>query len=130
MSATLGALTIAFGSGVFRDGSLQLAPGVGMIALVSANLYVVFFNLSWGPVMWVMLGEMFPNQIRGSGLAVSGAAQWTANFLISMSFPVLARFIGLPITYGFYAACAFVSIFFVLKMVHETRGRELEEMIG
>jgi SP family sugar:H+ symporter-like MFS transporter len=130
MSATLGALTIAFGSGVFRDGSLQLAPGVGMIALVSANLYVVFFNLSWGPVMWVMLGEMFPNQIRGSGLAVSGAAQWTANFLISMSFPVLARFVGLPITYGFYAACAFVSIFFVLKMVHETRGRELEEMIG
>lgn len=101
-----------------------------MIALVSANLYVVFFNLSWGPVMWVMLGEMFPNQIRGSGLAVSGAAQWTANFLISMSFPWLAKFIGLPITYGFYTACAFLSFFFVLKMVHETRARELEDMVG
>ncbi len=58
-----------------------------MLALISANLYVIFFNLSWGPVMWVMLGEMFPNQIRGSGLAVSGAAQWSANFLISVSFP-------------------------------------------
>jgi SP family sugar:H+ symporter-like MFS transporter len=80
--------------------------------------------------MWVMLGEMFPNQIRGSGLAVSGAAQWTANFLISVSFPVLAKTIGLPVTYGFYAACAFVSIVFVLKMVHETRGRELEDMVG
>jgi SP family sugar:H+ symporter-like MFS transporter len=91
---------------------------------------VVFFNASWGPVMWVMLGEMFPNQIRGSGLAVSGAAQWTANFLISMSFPVAAKFIGLPITYGFYTACAFISIIFVLKMVHETRGKELEQMDG
>ena len=64
---------------------------MGWLALISANLYVIFFNLSWGPVMWVMLGEMFPNQIRGSGLAVSGAAQWTANFLISVSFPVLAK---------------------------------------
>ncbi len=130
MAVTLGALTIAFGSGVLRDGALHLAPGVGRIALISANLYVIFFNLSWGPVMWVMLGEMFPNQIRGSGLAVSGAAQWTANFLISMSFPVLARYIGLPITYGFYAACAALSVVFVLKMVHETRGRELEDMVG
>jgi SP family sugar:H+ symporter-like MFS transporter len=130
MTATLAALTIAFGSGVLSDGTLHLAPRVGVIALVAANLYVVFFNLSWGPVMWVMLGEMFPNQIRGSGLAVSGAVQWTANFLISMSFPVLSKVLGLPITYGFYAACACLSILFVLKIVHETRGRELEEMIG
>jgi MFS transporter, SP family, sugar:H+ symporter len=130
MTATLGILAAAFATGDFSNGTLHLAPRIGMIALVSANLYVVFFNLSWGPVMWVMLGEMFPNQIRGSGLAVSGAAQWTVNFLISMSFPWLARFIGLPITYGFYAACAFLSIFFVLKMVNETRGRELEEMVG
>ncbi len=112
------------------DGALHLAPRVGVLALISANLYVIFFNLSWGPVMWVMLGEMFPNQIRGSGLAVSGAAQWTTNFLISVSFPVLAKNIGLPITYGFYTACAALSILFVLKRVHETRGRELEAMVG
>ncbi|HEY2685846.1 MAG TPA: sugar porter family MFS transporter [Steroidobacteraceae bacterium] len=130
MAITLGVLTVAFATGDLSNNTLHLAPAVGVIALVSANLYVVFFNLSWGPVMWVMLGEMFPNQIRGSGLAVSGAAQWTANFLISMSFPVLARFIGLPITYGFYTAGAFISIFFVMKMVHETRGRELEQMEG
>jgi SP family sugar:H+ symporter-like MFS transporter len=130
MALTLGILTAAFATGDLTGGTLRLAPQVGVLALISANLYVIFFNLSWGPVMWVMLGEMFPNQIRGSGLAVSGAAQWTANFLISVSFPVLAKFIGLPVTYGFYAACAFVSIFFVLKMVHETRGRELEDMIG
>jgi SP family sugar:H+ symporter-like MFS transporter len=130
MAITLAILTIAFATGDLSGGTLRLAPTVGTLALLSANLYVIFFNLSWGPVMWVMLGEMFPNQIRGSGLAVSGAAQWSANFLISVSFPVLAKVAGLPLTYGFYTACAFVSIFFVRKMVHETRGRELEQMQG
>jgi MFS transporter, SP family, sugar:H+ symporter len=130
MALTLSVVTVAFATGDLTGGMLHLAPNVGLVALISANLYVIFFNLSWGPVMWVMLGEMFPNQIRGSGLAVSGAAQWSANFLVSVSFPALARSIGLPITYGFYATCAFISILFVLKMVHETRGRELEDMVG
>jgi len=130
MALTLGVIAAAFATGDLKNDTLHLAPAVGMTALVSANLYVIFFNLSWGPVMWVMLGEMFPNQIRGSGLAVSGAVQWSANFLISMSFPVLAKSIGLPITYGLYTACACLSILFVQKMVHETRGRELEDMIG
>src|SRR3546814_20719987 len=80
--------------------------------------------------MWVMLGEMFPNQIRGSGLAVSGFAQWVANFGISVSFPWMAANIGLPVTYGFYAAAAFISFFFVRAMVHEPRGRELADMEG
>jgi SP family sugar:H+ symporter-like MFS transporter len=130
MAITLGILTAAFAAGEVVNGTLHLAPHIGKLALISANLYVIFFNVSWGPVMWVMLGEMFPNQIRGSALAVSGAVQWTVNFLISVSFPVLARYIGLPITYGFYAACAFLSIFFVSTMIRETRGRELEDMIG
>ena len=60
---------------------------MGILALVAANVYVMFFNMSWGPVMWVMLGEMFPNQIRGSGLAVAGFFQWTSNFAITMTFP-------------------------------------------
>jgi SP family sugar:H+ symporter-like MFS transporter len=130
MAATLGVLTCSFGTGQFANGTLQLSSDVGTLALVSANLYVIFFNISWGPVMWVMLGEMFPNQMRGSALAVSGAAQWITNFLISASFPVSAKVLGLPITYGFYAACAFISIFFVVRMVHETRGTELEDMVG
>ncbi len=130
MAATLGVITVAFAMGDLSNGTLHLAPKIGLIALVSANLYVVFFNLGWGTVMWVMLGEMFPNQIRGSGLAVSGAAQWTANFLVSVSFPWLAKSIGLPVTYSLYTACAILSIYFVVKMVHETRGRELEHMVG
>ncbi len=130
MAVTLAVMAICFSTAVLSDGGLHLSDRNGLIALIAANAYVVFFNLSWGPVMWVMLGEMFPNQIRGSGLAVAGFAQWMANFLISLSFPALAATIGLPITYGFYALSALVSFFFVRALVHETRGRELEAMEG
>ncbi|WCT73103.1 sugar porter family MFS transporter [Sphingomonas naphthae] len=130
MAATLAVLAFCFSTATTVNGSLAMGDDIGRIALVSANLYVIFFNLSWGPVMWVMLGEMFPNQIRGSGLAVSGFAQWTANFAISVSFPALAAGVGLATTYGFYALSAFASFFFVRALVRETRGRELEEMEG
>ncbi|MFN3582638.1 sugar porter family MFS transporter [Phenylobacterium sp.] len=130
MALTLTVLAGVFSTASMVDGALHLSDGAGLVALISANAYVVFFNLSWGPVMWVMLGEMFPNQIRGSGLAVAGFAQWTANFAISVSFPALAASLGLPITYGFYAVSALVSLFFVRAMVKETRGRELEDMVG
>ncbi|MBX9617139.1 MAG: sugar porter family MFS transporter [Caulobacteraceae bacterium] len=109
---------------------LDLTPEMGLLALVAANVYVMFFNFSWGPVMWVMLGEMFPNQIRGSALSVSGFAQWIANFGITMSFPIMAAGLGLTLTYGFYAASALVSFFFVLAIIRETRGKELEDMQG
>jgi SP family sugar:H+ symporter-like MFS transporter len=130
MAVTLATMAACFASGTFVDGHLTLSDDVGVIALIAANAYVVFFNVSWGPVMWVMLGEMFPNQIRGSALAVSGFAQWIANFGISVSFPAMAAGLGLPITYGFYALSAFLSFFFVRAMVQETRGRTLEEMAG
>jgi SP family sugar:H+ symporter-like MFS transporter len=109
---------------------LTLEGIFGPLALVAANVYVVFFNFSWGPVMWVMLGEMFPNQIRGTGLAVSGLAQWGSNFAITMTFPIMLASIGLGGAYGFYTLCAILSIVFVVKMVHETRGMELEDMSG
>ncbi|MGF7154228.1 sugar porter family MFS transporter [Novosphingobium gossypii] len=128
MTVTLAALAVCFASGTFVDGHLTLSDQTGLVALIAANAYVVFFNVSWGPVMWVMLGEMFPNQIRGSALAVSGFAQWIANFAISVSFPAMAAGLGLPVTYGFYAVSAFLSFFFVRALVNETRGRTLEEM--
>jgi SP family sugar:H+ symporter-like MFS transporter len=103
---------------------------MAITAFIAANAYAALFNFSWGPVMWVMLGEMFPNQIRGSGLAVAGFAQWIANFAISVSFPTLAATLGLAPTYGFYALSALVSFFLVRWLIHETRGRELEQMVG
>ncbi|WP_369410170.1 sugar porter family MFS transporter [Erythrobacter crassostreae] len=130
MTAGLAVVALSFATGSLVDGELVLSDGAGLAALIAANVYVVAFNFSWGPVMWVMLGEMFPNQIRGSGLAVSGFAQWTANFLIIMSFPWLLTNVGLPVTYGFYAAAALISAWFVAKLVKETAGRELEAMTG
>ena len=131
MAVSLAVVTMAFASaGMDAGGQLALSDSMGLLALVAANAYVVFFNMSWGPVMWVMLGEMFPNQIRGSGLAVAGAAQWSANFAITMSFPVLLAGIGLAGAYGLYTLAALVSIVFVVRYVHETRGTELEDMQG
>jgi MFS transporter, SP family, sugar:H+ symporter len=131
MAITLALVTFAFAhAGLDASGKLSLSPAMGTLALVAANAYVAFFNMSWGPVMWVMLGEMFPNQIRGSGLAVAGAAQWISNFIITVSFPILLASIGLAGAYGIYAVAAALSVFFVLRYVAETRGKELEEMEG
>ncbi len=130
MGVTLGVLAVVFGTADTVNGTLQLTGSAGPIALVAANLYVMLFNFSWGPVMWVMLGEMFPNQIRGSGLAISGLAQWLSNFGITMTFPMLLAGVGLGGAYGLYTVCAIISIVFILKFVHETKGKELEEMKG
>ena len=131
MALTLAVMALAFSTAsVGAGGAVHLSDQAGLAALISANAYVVFFNASWGPVMWVMLGEMFPNQIRGSALALAGFAQWISNFAISVSFPTMAGSLGLPLTYGFYAASAAVSFFFVRAMVRETRGQELEDMVG
>jgi MFS family permease len=131
MAVTLGLVTFAFASASLdANGKLALTGTMGVVALAAANIYVIFFNISWGPVMWVMLGEMFPNQIRGSGLAVAGAAQWTSNFLITVTFPTLLASIGLAGAYGLYTVAAVISVYFVLRYVHETRGKELEQMEG
>ena len=130
MAVTLALMAFAFSTAPNLNGELVLSDNMGIVALVSANLYVMIFNGTWGPVMWVMLGEMFPNQIRGSGLAVAGLSQWGTNFIITMTFPVFLASIGLFGAYGLYAAFAAISAFFVHRMVHETRGLELEEMEG
>lgn len=100
----------------------------GVIALVALNLFIIAFGFSWGPIVWVMLGEMFANQIRGAGLAVAAAAQWAANFLISMTFPIMASALGLGFAYGFYTLSALVSLIFVAFLIPETKGKELEQM--
>jgi MFS transporter, SP family, sugar:H+ symporter len=131
MAVSLALVTAAFASASLdASGKLALSDSMGVLALIAANVYVIFFNMSWGPVMWVMLGEMFPNQIRGSGLAVAGAAQWTSNFAITVTFPILLGSIGLAGAYGLYTIAAFISVFFVLRYVYETKGRELEQMEG
>lgn len=131
MAVMLAAMAGAFSTAAIGpQGQLELSQVAGRVALISANLYVFAFNMSWGPVMWVMLGEMFPNQLRGSGLAVSGLAQWMSNFGITMTFPIMLAGVGLAGAYALYAAFAALSVIFVLRMVFETKGIELEAMAG
>jgi SP family sugar:H+ symporter-like MFS transporter len=125
----LGVLALIFGTASVSDnGALILEGNMGIFALLAANGYIAFFATTWGPVLWVMLGEMFPNQFRGSALAICGILHWTSNFAITMSFPVLLASIGLGFSYGIYAFFGFIAYFYVKKFVTETKGRTLEDM--
>jgi len=129
MVITLGTMGVIFGTApVDASGNPDLSGTVGIVACVAANLYVFCFGFSWGPVVWVLLGEMFNNKIRGIALSVAAAIQWIANFLVSTTFPPLLDFVGLGAAYGLYAFWALVSIFFVVKFVRETKGMTLEQM--
>ncbi|PZT76957.1 MFS transporter [Streptomyces sp. AC1-42W] len=123
------AVALAFEAWAFSadlvDGKLPTAQGA--VALVAAHVFVLFFALSWGVVVWVFLGEMFPNRIRAAALGVAASAQWIANWAITASFPSLADW-NLSGTYIIYACFATLSIPFVLKFVKETKGKALEEM--
>ena len=107
------------------DGKLPATQG--WVALIAAHLFVLFFALSWGVVVWVFLGEMFPNRLRAAALGVAASAQWIANWAITASFPSLADW-NLSGTYVIYTIFAALSIPFVLKFVKETKGKALEEM--
>nr|WP_099021359.1 sugar porter family MFS transporter [Mycolicibacterium palauense] len=126
MAVTLGTMAVVFGTAPQVDGNPVLSGAAGPIALIAANLFVVAFGMSWGPVVWVLLGEMFPNRIRAAALGLAAAAQWIANFIISWTFPGLRDVLGMA--YGFYAICAVLSFLFVWQFVEETKGKALEDM--
>lgn len=125
----LGVLAYLFATASLDEaGKLVLEGSNGTLALLAANAYIAFFSLSWGPVMWVMLGEMFPNQYRGAALAVCGIAQWGSNFIVTITFPIMLSKLGLGISYGVYAAFGFIAYFFVKLYVEETKGLSLEDI--
>ena len=126
MAITLGTMAVIFGTATLVDGKPHLGGVAGPTALIAANLFVVAFGMSWGPVVWVLLGEMFPNRIRAAALGLAAAGQWTANWLITVTFPALRHALG--IAYGFYALCAVLSFLFVWRWVEETKGKSLEDM--
>jgi sugar porter (SP) family MFS transporter len=126
MSLMLITLTVVFAGASVHNGQPQLDGVSGIIALVAADLFVVSFAVSWGPALWVLLGEMFPNRIRSAALGLASGVQWMANWTIAVSFPVLRQ--ALPVAYGFYALCAVLSLVFVWRWVRETNGVSLEDM--
>ncbi len=128
MTLSLGIMCYVFSQAPLIDGEPVLGDTAGVVALFAANAFVVFFGMSWGPAVWVLLGEMFNNRIRGIALGVAAAAQWLANFAISTTFPSMAD-LGLWFAYGFYTLAAGLSLWFVWKLVPETNNKELEDMV-
>jgi len=99
----------------------------GLVAVLALNAFVAFFAFTWGPVVWVLLGEMFPNRFRAAAMSIAVMANWIANFIVSMTFPGLVQ-ISLGLAYGLFTLGALISFFYVLRYVRETKGVELEDM--
>ena len=124
MFLSLGALTLAFSQATGSGDDLQLARTPGLVALVAMNLFAIAFGVTWGPVMWVMLGELFSGSLRTSAVAVCTAVNWVTNWLVTRTFPLLVG-TGLGVAYGLYTVFAFVALVFVWKVVPETSRKEI-----
>ncbi|HBG56996.1 MAG TPA: D-xylose transporter XylE, partial [Porphyromonadaceae bacterium] len=119
--------SIGMAVGMFAISVLAFNNIIGISTLVFIIIYTASFMMSWGPICWVLISEIFPNKIRGQAVAVAVAFQWFANYLISSTYPAMMEFSG-GMTYGFYGLMAVLSALFVWKMVPETKGKSLEEM--
>lgn len=119
--------SIGMAVGMFAISVLAFNNIIGIGTLVFIIIYTASFMMSWGPICWVLISEIFPNKIRGHAVAVVVAFQWFANYLISSTYPAMMEFSG-GMTYGFYGLMAILSALFVWKMVPETKGKSLEEM--
>ncbi|TQF66304.1 sugar porter family MFS transporter [Rhodococcus spelaei] len=130
MAVSLATAAVCFHSAVVTTNDIgesvaTLEGTNGTVALIAANAFVFFFAFSWGPVVWVLISELFPNRVRAAAVGIATAANWVANFLVSSTFPALANW-NLSVTYGGYAVMAAISFVVVWRFVSETRGRTLE----
>lgn len=120
-------------------GSIGMAIGMGGVSMlsgfniigISTLVFIVIFTasfmMSWGPIVWVVLSEIFPNRIRSSAMAIAVAVQWLANFTITAFYPYMME-ISSAMTYGFYGLMCVLSGLFVWKFIPETKGKTLEEL--
>lgn len=128
----LGALGMAIG--MFVLGTAFYARLSGIVALAGMLFYIAAFAISWGPVCWVLLSEIFPNAIRSQALAIAVAAQWIANYLVSWTFPMMDKssYLLEHFNHGFaywvYGVMSILAALFVWKFVPETKGKTLEEL--
>ncbi|MCG8700863.1 MAG: D-xylose transporter XylE [Bacteroidales bacterium] len=125
---------VAMAVAMFSLGTLFYTQNMGLGALLSMLFYIAGFAVSWGPVVWVMLSEIFPNKIRGKALSIAVAAQWISNYLVSWTFPMMdkSEFLIEKFHHGFaywiYGVMGVLAAIFMWKMVPETKGKTLEEM--
>lgn len=127
-SVVMGVTMIALGTSFYTE-------SVGFIGFIAMLLYIAGFAMSWGPVVWVLLAEIFPNKIRSVAMALAVAAQWIANYIVSWTFPMMSKegtYLEEAFNGGFafwlYGGISIISAIFVMKYVPETKGLSLEEM--
>ena len=114
-------------TGMIALSILSFKDVIGIAALVFIIIYTASFMMSWGPICWVLISEIFPNTIRGQAVAIAVAAQWVSNFVVSSTFPSLSEW-SVGGTYLIYAVFSLLSAVFVLRFVPETKGKTLEDM--
>ncbi|MCF2530842.1 sugar porter family MFS transporter [Yinghuangia sp. KLBMP8922] len=125
VSLALAAWAFSYKSGGGDD--IVIPDTEGTVALIAAHTFVFFFAVSWGVILWVMVGEMFPLKIRALAVSVATSFNWIANWAVTETFPNMSEW-NLSATYCIYAGFAMLSFFFVRKFVTETKGRTLESM--
>lgn len=119
--------SVGMAIGMIAISALSYFEVIGVATLVFIILYTASFMMSWGPITWVLISEIFPNQIRGQAVAIAVAFQWAANYFISSTYPAMMEYSG-AMTYGFYGLMSILSALFVWKMVPETKEKTLEEL--
>ncbi len=113
--------------GMVALGILSYMNLIGVTALIFIIIYSASFMMSWGPICWVLISEIFPNTIRSKAIAIAVATQWITNYLVSSTFIPLSEW-SLGGTYLMYGGFCLLSVLFVWKMVPETKGKSLEYM--
>ncbi|PGT85330.1 D-xylose transporter XylE [Bacillus sp. AFS040349] len=119
--------SIGMALGMIGVSTMAFTGVIGISTLIFIIIYTASFMMSWGPICWVLISEIFPNKIRGQAVAIAVAAQWAANYFISSTYPMMMEYSG-GLTYGFYGLMSILSAIFVWKFVPETKGRTLEDM--
>lgn len=119
--------SIGMAIGMFGVAGMAFTNPIGIGTLIFIIIYTASFMMSWGPVVWVLIAEIFPNKIRGQAVALAVAAQWAANYFISSTYPMMMEYSG-GLTYSFYGLMSVLSAIFVWKLVPETKGKTLEEL--
>jgi MFS transporter, SP family, xylose:H+ symportor len=119
--------SIGMAVGMFGVSGLAFANIISISTLLFIIVYTASFMMSWGPICWVLISEIFPNKIRGQAVAIAVAAQWAANYLVSSTYPMMMEYSG-GLTYGLYGVMSVLSAIFVWKFVPETKGKSLEQM--
>jgi SP family sugar:H+ symporter-like MFS transporter len=125
MVVSLVTLAVCFATAGGGGDDVTLGGGAAVAALIAMNVFAVAFGTTWGPVMWLMLGELFDGDLRTSAVAVCTAVNWMTNWLVTRSLPAIAT-LGVAVAYGLFAVFAALGCAFALRVLPETRSAEVD----